>query len=277
MHAYAFACMQDRATVALLFAAFVLTLALSCASIYRVSEDPSPVVFYSDPKHSRERLLCAAATAEAFLQAFNGQPETARLRIIGSNVERSNLHHFLWKFREIFMLERNARARRQRLNSVLFDISLDLSPFIAGDGVLRSDADVSALQSHIRNPNPLEVVRLCKRVEWPQWVDVSTNIRQQFRALGFRGEIDVSFEASEELLIYQNHPWQNFVRNKITHTIALLSVVGAFVWIPYLWFRTRTLRIETRFHISLDLARYWEHLSAGLDAADGFVGRAATI
>eukprot|EP00929_Paragymnodinium_shiwhaense_P105510 TRINITY_DN7056_c0_g1_i2.p1 TRINITY_DN7056_c0_g1~~TRINITY_DN7056_c0_g1_i2.p1 ORF type:complete len:1254 (+),score=243.03 TRINITY_DN7056_c0_g1_i2:124-3885(+) len=276
---------QDCATLSLLIGVFAMTVLVSCYGIYQVSEDPSPVAFYSDPRHFQRRLTCPRADLTNFLRAFNGQPQTARLRIIGKRNEgesfgtlvcRGDLPGMWRNLRQRFWACMGragmVRGHRRHWDSVLFDVSLDLTPFVTGDGRLRSEDDIIKLTKFLHGDNPLEVVALQKRVEWDSWEDVATNVRQRLRTLGFNGEVDVRFEAHEELLIYRNHPWQNFVRSRITRALVLISVVGGLVWIPYLWARMKKVKVETTFTISLDLQRYWELFSEGLHPIEGFVG-----
>jgi hypothetical protein len=273
---------QDYATIAILVIAFLSTVLVSCLSIYQVAEDPSPVSFYSDPKFFRGRLLCASADADSFLQAFNTQPQVARLRIVGRSTEHPPLSGLLRSYRyqeffeqlrirvyAVFCPTRNL-LRRPPWDPVVFDVSLDLTPFITGNGQLRSEADALKLAQHLSSSNTLELLVLRKTVAWDSWEDVATNVRQRFRSLGFEGEVDVQFQALEEVVVYRNHPWQNFVRSRITQAIVVLSVIGAFFWIPYLCIRMRRVKVETRFRMNLDLNRYWEILSEGLSATEGF-------
>lgn len=267
---------QDSATILMLIAFFALTIVVSCLSIYQVSADPSPVMFYSDAKLLRQRLTCSSDEVEEFLQAFNGQPQSTRLRIIGKSADDDDAGGILSSLgmRQIRRQSRNMMSRREHGTSgdddILFDVSLDLTPFITGNGRLRSDEDVAQLVSFMNNPNPLSVLSLQKQVEWANWEDIATNVKQRLRTLGFQGEVEVRLEAEEEVIVYRNHPWQNFVRSRITQVLVIISIVGGLVWIPYLWVRMKKIRIESRFQISLDLARYWDLLAGGLHAQDGF-------
>jgi len=267
---------QDFATIVLLISTFALTLLISSSIVYQMADDPSPVLFYSDPKFSytmQQRLVCNSSEVEAFLRTFNTQPQCARLRIIGRSgpstdfqglIRGLRLRELAWHARQrlgsLLMMRRPRRdARLPSWNAIMFDVSLDLTPFVTGDGRLASEFDGTQLEQHLCAQNPLEVLILSKQVEWPCWEDVATNVRQRLRALGFPGEVEVRLEAREEVLIYRNLVWQNFVRSRITQALVLISIVGSIFWIPYLWFRMRTVRIESRFRISLDLGRYWEH------------------
>jgi len=277
--------LQDCATIALLVAVFAVTIFVSCYGIYQVAEDPSPVLFYSDPRYFQRRLTCPSADVEAFMRAFNGQPQNARLRIIGKRSNEESLGNLIYqgrfsdahqqlrhRARDFMAYSGFIRARQRPWDAVVFDVSLDLTPFISGEGRLTTADDVITLQKYLGTPDAMEVVLLQKKVEWPSWEDVATNIRQRLRTLGFTGEVEVLFEAKEEVLIYRNHPWQNFIRSRITQALVLISVVGGFVWLPYLWWRTKKIKVSATFQISLDLQRYWELFSDGLHPIEGFVG-----
>lgn len=275
---------QDAATLILLTVAFFTTVAVTCFSVYHFALDRSAVHFYSDPKLTAQsfqhRVVCPTADSDTFMSVFNSQPQSARLRIIGKRKPVASRGLALREFCEQVrsscysaIMSDRSDGRDSRLPSwdaVTFDVSLDLTPFVGSDGRFASDEDAAALERHLHAPNPLEVLLFCKQVEWPGWEDIATNVRQRLRALGFAGVVEVRLEATEEVLVFRNLPWQNFVRSRITQGLVLLSVVGAIFWYPYLWMRSRTVRVESRFRMSLDLAQYWGHLSEGLHATEGF-------
>mmetsp|Transcript_6166 Transcript_6166/g.17244 ORF Transcript_6166/g.17244 Transcript_6166/m.17244 type:complete len:652 (+) Transcript_6166:216-2171(+) len=278
---------QDLATLLLLAAALLATVVVSLMLVYHISDDPSPAAFYSDPRYThtlRQRVICEEGTAEAFLRAFNTQPQVARLRLIGRIGEAPNvmgnlragrfwtaLAHLGEHICE-FLDAGVSADRSPSWESVLFDVSLDLTPFITGDGRLSSDSDMATLEKHVRAENRLEVIMIHKEVEWPNWEDIATNIKQRLRTLGFPGTVDVHLEAVEEILVYRNDPWQNFTRNRITQALIMLSVVGPFMWLPYLYRRQKTVRVNSKFKVNLGLDNFWEHVSRGLNCRHGFVG-----
>lgn len=276
---------QDKATLAVVVGAFVLTLAASLTSAYHIAADPSPVKYYTDPKGLQQRLICPSADTEAFLRAFNNQPSTARLRILGSRnpptpepslvqlVQRGRVGDFASAVRTRTTAWVIASAgRRSTPPGQTFDVSLDLTPFINGDGRLNSQADLDALDAHLETDNPLEVLQIRKRVEWDCWEDMAINVKQRLRTMGFNGELQINFEAVEDVLVYRNDRWQNFARNKITTALILISMVGMFVWIPYNLFRQRVVKIESRFKIIVDPSRYWELINDRLSIVEGFEG-----
>lgn len=267
--------LQDFATLSMLLFVFTITIVLSCCSVYQVADDPSPAAYYSEPRSYHQRLISETADLDTFLAAFNLQPQNIRLRIIGRNPDPGGFRRFLRILNPHTIRPRGLAAllpsRHRRRLAVLFDVSLDLTPFIAGEGRLNDD-NLITLQKYLSSTNSLETVLLQKRVDWVHWEDVATNVRQRLRTLGFPGEVEVHFEAHDEILIYRNHKWSNFVRNRVTQALVVISMVGPFVWLPYVWVRQKKTIVETRFRIHLDPARYWELVSDGLSAADGFHG-----
>lgn len=265
--------LQDFATVSLLLMIFGLTILLSCCSVYQVADDPSPACYYSEPKHYQQRTICETNDVDAFLAAFNTQPQNVRLRITGKNPEPGGFRRFLRNLDAHTGRPRGLAQllpmRQRRRQAVLFDVALDLTPFITGDGRL-SDENLMILQKYLNTTNHLETVLLQKKVDWPLWEDVATNIRQRLRTLGFPGDVEVRFEAMDEVLIYQNQKWSNFVRNRVTQALVVISVIGSAFWVPYVWARSKTTKVETRFRISVDPSRYWELVQEGLNAAEGF-------
>lgn len=265
--------LQDVATIALLICVFFLTVILSCCSVYQVAHDPSPAAYYSEPKNYQQRIICESHEVDSFLAAFNTQPQNVCLRIVGRNPEPGGFRRFLRTLNAHSARSRGLAAvlpmRQRRRLHVLFDVCLDLTPFITGDGRL-SDDNLVILQNYLGSKNHLERVLLQKKVDWPVWEDIATNIRQRLRSLGFPGDVEVRFEAEDEVLVYQNHKWSNFVRNRVTQALVMISIVGSAVWIPYVWARSKTTKVETRFRINVDPARYWELVCDQLSAADGF-------
>lgn len=265
--------LQDFITVILLLSVFMITVLLSCFSIYQVADDTSPAVYYSEPKNYLPRVICDSNNADSFLAAFNTQPQNVRLRITGKNPSPGGFSRFLRDLDAHASRSRGLAAllpvRQRRRQAVLFDVALDLTPFITGDGTLDTE-NVKTLEGFLHTNNHLESLVLQKKVDWPLWEDVATNIRQRLRTLGFPGEVEIRFEAHDEVLVYQNHKWSNFVRNRVTQALVVISIFGSAFWVPYVWARSKVTKVESRFQINVDPNRYWELVQDGLSAADGF-------
>lgn len=264
---------QDVATIFLLFVIFGLTIILSCVTVYQVADDQSPAAYYSNPRPYQQRLISETNETDAFLAAFNTQPQNVRLRIIGKNPEPGGFRRFLRNLNPHTMRPNGLAAllpvRQRRRLPVLFDVALDLTPFISGEGRL-TDESLVTLQKYLNTKNRLETILIQKHVDWDVWEDFSTNIKQKFRTLGFPGDVEVRFEAYDEILIYQNHKWSNFVRNRVTQALVVISIFGSVFWVPYVYIRSRTVKVQSRFRISVDPSRYWDLITDGLSAAEGF-------
>jgi len=266
---------QDLATFALLLMAFGATLLVTCLSVYQVSEDKSPVKFYSDARSGRHRLICGTNEPQEFLRTFSTPPQRIFLLIIGrtpsvtSEVRRNSLTELVV---EGFRRPHHRASLLRRRGIVLFDVALDVSQFVVSDGRLLSDSDAEQLQDYLRDDysNPLVLLQLRKKVQWVDWEDVATNIRQRLHALGYTGDIDVRFEGMEDVIIFRNHKWQNFTRSPVTQALVLFSVVGFLLWVPYIWLRKRTLRLDLQFQVAINLHQYWQLIADGLDPIDGF-------
>lgn len=269
--------LQDAVTVLMLLVTFVLTLAVSAWSIYQVAEDPSGACFYSEPRGRHPRLISESMDPAAFLNAFSGTPQNCRLRIVGRlepHLDSNSGPLRSWHARNLaagglagsLAALLPMRPRRRRLP---FDVALDLTPFITSSGLLSTD-NMQTLNQYIEAPNSLQRLLLQKRVDWTNWEDVATNIRQRLKALGFPGNVDVYLEAYDEVLVYRNHKWSNFVRNRGTQALVVISIIGGMFWLPYVWLRARTTKVEARFQVNLEPARYWDLVSDGLNAVGGF-------
>lgn len=289
---------QDRMTFIVLVIVFFTTLLATLCAVYHLADDRSPVVFYTDPKHDRQRVCCEAGDQESFLDSFvhNQPPAVTRLRIIGKQTQGPDLGALLgnFRFKQVAWhvhnavyesLQRAMLPTRPRVQAggqeVIFDVSLDLTPFIissrgdqhaaaSGAGALADDLDLQVLQEHLRSKNPLQLLLLRKTVKWEGWEDMATNIRQRLRSLGFAGDVEVLLDASEELIVFRNDRWQNFARSWITTALVYMSLIGPALWFPYIWARKKQVQVRAQYHIALDLRRYWELLSEGLNGNVGF-------
>lgn len=251
---------QDLSVLSLLLFVFLLTILIGLGMVYAIADDPSPVMYYSDFQ-MRQRLFCESNRVVRFLESFNHQPQNVRLRLIG---RRSNIEGPSWLSR-IF----GERDRRSSRRNILFDVTLDLTSFICSTGELYAE-DLPTLQRFLSSSNLLETFVIEKRVEWKSWEDLATNIRQKLRALGFTGNLEVRFEASDEITIYKNHRWPNFVRNSATNLLIALSIIGPFIWIPYVYCRSRSSRCESWFRIDIEPVRYWQLIEHSISASEGF-------
>mmetsp|Transcript_44941 Transcript_44941/g.82079 ORF Transcript_44941/g.82079 Transcript_44941/m.82079 type:complete len:453 (+) Transcript_44941:149-1507(+) len=257
---------QDASALVFLAAGLGATVLVTCFSVYTGASDGSTALFYTEPTHAQPRMLCSSNEVEDFLQSFNEQPKSASLRIVGFPVAPSRG----FVLSRLCALVDICLGVPRPEECPEFDVALDLSPFIASTGSLSLE-DESLLGRLLQSENPLLEIVLRKKVQWTVWEDVATNIRQRLRSLGFEGSMEISLESREEVVVFRNHRWSNFVRNPVTHALAVLSVVGIFLWKPYVWMRTERVKVDAMFTIVMEPDRYWEMVSSGLDRTEGFI------
>mmetsp|Transcript_32052 Transcript_32052/g.73200 ORF Transcript_32052/g.73200 Transcript_32052/m.73200 type:complete len:451 (+) Transcript_32052:127-1479(+) len=257
---------QDISALLFLAVGLGATVLVTCISVYTSASDGSTAIFYTEPCHQRPRLLCCSHEVEDFLHSFNEQPKSANLHIVGFPAAP----HRGYLLGCLLSLVESCLGIPRPEDCPAFDVALDLSPFIASMGSLSLD-DGSLLERLMHSENPLLEIVLRKKVQWTMWEDVATNIRQRLRSLGFEGSLEISLESREEVVVFRNHRWSNFVRNPVTHALAVLSVIGIFLWKPYVWLRTERVKVDAMFTIVMEPARYWEMVSSGLDRTEGFI------
>jgi hypothetical protein len=282
---------QDYVILGCALVVFAWTLHVSCCYVYTMSDDASNVIFYSDPSHLQPRATCHSANLTDFMQAFNSAPAKVNLRIIGKRLPEERIVTLIWRgefgnaWRRLLvffhhLLDVLSFDTTEPMD-VIFDVVLDVSPFIGGDGQLSLDEDIIELQKFLVDAsNPLEQVLLVKHVNWYCWEDVATNIRARLRNQGFAGEIEIHFDSQDSTVIFRNHHWANFVRSPVTWMLAIVSVVGVLFLSCLLWLQKRKRVVRTYFAIEVDIERFWELIDDSLHPAVGFTpldaGRSTT-
>lgn len=94
---------------------------------------------------------------------------------------------------------------------------------------------------------------------------------KKIRSLGFEGILDVKLEATEEIVVRQNHAWPNFVHHRTTRALVALSLIGGVFYLWYTNWRCRRKQVHSKFQVILTPAHYWELIENGLNAANGFL------
>jgi len=261
---------QDIVSVVLMVSVFIINALISLLALYHLSYDPSPKAYYCDrpilTTTEASRMICHGNDSQAFLHCFNTPPSLARLRIIG-------LKNFDGLFDSSLCGSlRSWCGGRTDDSFTVFDVSLDLTPFIHREGWLASNRDAERLEKHLRSQNPLEIITIRKEVLWQDWEDLAFNVRQRLRELGCEADsIEVKLEAFEEIQVHRNTTWQNFVRSPACQFVMLVSVVGLLFWLPYLHVRSRTVKIFSRFQIELNLPIFWDEISQNLHPTFGYL------
>jgi len=260
---------QDKAVLLLLMLVYVSTLCVGVSMTYRQSLNSSTVTFYADPRY--HSTVTEDVGVEGFLDAFAQAPKSVHLQVTGfvpmpepipNGVDWNGKHYH-----------------------VAFTFSLDLSPWVValGNADLQDSAELfeggvvaedRQRLTHFlaNNSNDLATVEVQKEVMWAGWEELATNIKHQIRQRGFtNGVISVRRCEVEPMEVYQNKDWANFMHSRLTKVLCALSLVGWFVYLPYMYFRCSKLIIRSRYKVDVSISHYWNLIVNQL-GADGFDG-----
>jgi hypothetical protein len=260
---------QDKAVMLLLLAVYFLVLAFSASFAYRQSQNDSPIAFYTDPRY--HNFQSEGGNLQSFLEAFTQAPKDVCLQISGfipapnGSVE--------WQGEYFF----NA-----------FSFSLDLSPWVVRmngrdasmstngrdevglvDGVVAEDLD------HVeyfinRSRNDLALLQVDREVAWPDWEELATNIKLRIRQSGFTGITTIHRTSCSDVTVYKNLAWANFMHSRVTKILCALSVLGWFIYLPYMWLRCSPTVVRSRYRVDISIEDYWNLIRDKL-GSDGFV------
>ncbi|CAK9031171.1 unnamed protein product [Durusdinium trenchii] len=260
--------MQDLVVMCLLLFVYFATLSFSACLAHRQAANRSRVKFYADP-----RMFINTADQDgedAFLEAFNQQPKQVHLRVTGYLPVANNFPgSFFW---------------RDGLYAVAFSFALDLTPWVARGTPENTDTDdedspevgvasedYAQLQKFLaNNTNDLSIVQVRKHIQWQCWDELAMNIKHQIRQSGFEGVLSIDRTETEEMCVYKNTQWANFMHGKALKVLLALSVVGWIFYVPYMWMRCTYLPIRCAHHINISIGDYWQHIAEGL-SANGFL------
>lgn len=260
---------QDKAVMFLVLMVYMVALAFSASLSYRHSCNNSPVTYYSDPRFNN--LCMVGNDLDVFLDSFNQAPKNISLQVAGF----------------VQVPEEMNGSVRWRGNDfqVAFTFSLDLSPWVVRDSQMTRETpiqqqrslqdgvlpeDRSNLHNYLTNDaNDLSYVEIAKKVSWPEWEELATNIKHQIRQAGFTGVISVDRNESDEMQVFKNTPWANFMHARATRVLCALSIFGWMVYVPYMWLRCRKQAMGSHFRVDVSIADYWPLIADKL-TADGF-------
>mmetsp|Transcript_40851 Transcript_40851/g.94800 ORF Transcript_40851/g.94800 Transcript_40851/m.94800 type:complete len:624 (+) Transcript_40851:64-1935(+) len=265
--------MQDLVVMCLLLFVYFATLSFSACLAHRQAANRSRVKFYADPRMYIQTVDQAEETA--FLEAFNQQPKQAHLRVTGYLPVTNNFPgSFFW---------------RDGLYAVAFSFALDLTPWVARAslhhpedtdeedapeaGVL--EEDLRKLRNFLADDhNDMAIIEMRKCIDWACWEELAMNIKHQIRQSGFQGVINIDRTEQEDMCIYKNTQWANFMHGKALKVLLALSVIGWLFYVPYMWIRCTHLPIRCAHRINISVSDYWPYISEGLSANGFLVGDA---
>lgn len=267
---------QDRAVMFLVAAVYVVVLWFIATLTFRHASNNSPVTYYSDPRS--HDLVMEGHDLDAFLYTFNQPPKNIALQVTGFEpVPDEVLNSIRWNGENL---------------QTVFTFSLDLSPWVqqathtiatpAGqqvrtlhDGVLPEHRSiVHHLLTH--DQNDLTYVELVKDVDWPGWEELATNIKHQIRQSGFNGIITVHRVETDEVYVYKNKSWANFMHARATRVLCALSLVGWVFYAPYMWLRCKKVSVQSHYRVDISIAEYWRLIEGKL-TEDGFLDSTRTV
>lgn len=260
----------------LVAAVYVVVLWFIATLTFRHASNNSPVTYYSDPRS--HDLVMEGHDLDAFLYTFNQPPKNIALQVTGFEpVPDDVLNSIRWNGENL---------------QTVFTFSLDLSPWVqqathtiatpAGqqvrtlhDGVLPEHRSiVHHLLTH--DQNDLTYVELVKDVDWPGWEELATNIKHQIRQSGFNGIITVHRVETDEVYVYKNKSWANFMHARATRVLCALSLVGWMFYAPYMWLRCKKVSVHSHYRVDISIAEYWRLIEGKL-TEDGFLDSTRTV
>jgi len=281
---------QNDALLVLIATAYFVAIFLGLSYLRWRVENRSPITFYADPTHTATAM--EGHDVVSFLATFNQAPKQVLLQVTGFlPVDNDGAHGSIEWEEERFR--------------VAFTFALDLSPWLVreewADGADCCSAETSEDSGATRQPlldgivpeeleslrqflsldnNDLATVLLYKEVAWPGWEELATNIRQRIKQCGFPGVLSIQCGQGETVTVHKNRPWANFLHNRATGVLCMLSAVGWPVYHVYMWVRCTQVPIHARFRVDIATADYWpfiaDKLSAsGFDVTAGSTGGSA--
>mmetsp|Transcript_26140 Transcript_26140/g.53740 ORF Transcript_26140/g.53740 Transcript_26140/m.53740 type:complete len:556 (-) Transcript_26140:73-1740(-) len=265
--------MQDLVVMCLLLFVYYATLSFSACLAHRQAANRSRVKFYADPR----MYISTADQAEeiAFLEAFNQKPKQVHLRVTGYLPVTNNFPgSFFW---------------RDGLYAVAFSFALDLTPWVARTSFRQPEdtddedepeagvpsEDLRKLRSFLaEDTNDMAIVEMRKTITWPCWEELAMNIKHRVRQAGFQGVINIDRTEQEDMCIYKNTQWANFMHGKALKVLLALSVVGWLFYVPYMWLRCTHLHVNCAHSIKISISEFWPFIAEGLGANGFLVGEA---
>jgi len=266
--------LQDEAVMLLLLGVYFVTLFFSASLAYRQASNTSPVTYYADPRYYSHAV--EGDDLDMFLDAFGQPPKSVLLRVAGfTPIAEETPASIHWRGDSYnvdftFALDLSPWVVRQGDN--VNDDAGSFDPALRGmqlrDGIVSDDLDDLSHALQYDN-NDLATMDMYKEVSWPNWEELATNIKSQIRQRGFDGVIGIERTQVEQMVVYKNKPWANFMHSKTLKVILALSIVGWAVYIPYIWARTTRLLVRSLYKVDITINDYWRLIADNL-SANGF-------
>lgn len=220
---------------------YFLSVFAGLASIYQSSRFAPRVKYFTI---SRQHCLQSETNdLSQWIDNFNEKP-SSRLVVSGFQPVDFNDPGIFW---------RGAKYR------TAFHFGLDLIPFISHGSV--TNEDQLAVEEFLSDPSPCEIVKIRKQLQWDAFDGLADRIREHLsETRGFNGIVDVSLQCDDDVTVFQNQQWSNFVHCTTTKVLCVLSLFGVFLYWPYFWSR-KTTEICSKFKVTIDTDTYFAMIS----------------
>lgn len=220
---------------------YVVTVIFGFCIVHRFSDNDLPIKYYSEVEDS-EPVYSEADNIDDFLDSFN---KAAGVRLVISG-----------------FTERTSRAPwRGKVYRTDFSVALDLEPWIA-PGLIDSE-DRQKLRMFLDTEDETQNLLLEKDVSWDGLDVLTRRIKNHLTRRGFYGIVDVRVASEGHAQIFQNNQWCNFLHNRTTRILCMLSGIGILFYWPYMW-RIKKEKVLSRFHVNVDLEEYWSLIESRL-------------
>eukprot|EP00397_Hematodinium_sp_SG-2012_P060197 GEMP01078070.1.p1 GENE.GEMP01078070.1~~GEMP01078070.1.p1 ORF type:complete len:131 (+),score=29.87 GEMP01078070.1:282-674(+) len=118
--------------------------------------------------------------------------------------------------------------------------------------------------------NELRHLSISKETRWEDWEELATNVKKKLRSLGYTGITACDFVGNDVVNVYRNEPWANFVYNRATRSLCALSIIGLFIYFPYMHFKSKTMRAKCKYQVRIGIEEFWQIVESRLSATAGF-------
>eukprot|EP00928_Gymnodinium_smaydae_P066680 TRINITY_DN49656_c0_g1_i1.p1 TRINITY_DN49656_c0_g1~~TRINITY_DN49656_c0_g1_i1.p1 ORF type:complete len:376 (+),score=41.87 TRINITY_DN49656_c0_g1_i1:40-1167(+) len=241
---------QQVGFVCLVLVAYLSFLLFAACILYNDSKCSGAVKLYTD--HCIEDLHSESYDAQDFVDAFCRPPMRSLLTVIGT-----------------LDVDMGGYTRKRDV----FNFALDISPWITCESREFNEIDHGKVMSFLREDgNSLARLKVLKRVEWNDWEELAMNIKLKIKQNGFPGVVVVQRDMQSEISVYKNTQWANFMRNRSLKAVAIFSIVAAFVYFPYLAFRSAFTVVRLNYRIDVPIKTFWPLIEEGL-CQRGFINR----
>jgi len=228
---------QDMAVLMAVIIFYLSTILIALSLVYHSSAVSSGVKWFCEP----ELFTCSSGNFFDFMATFNRPPET-RVRVLITN----------------------RLGTRKRL-----DLLLDVTP-LCGEGpraAMIEQKDEKSIRNFIASKNPLSTLIIQKNVVWGSFEELRERIEQRVKEQGFHGRVAVTLERSRDVAVRRNTQLFHFVHSQITLILVLMSIVGLFMFWPFVWLRRQNWYATSTFVIESPADAYMQLVEQALPDA----------